>query len=70
MRGRIQHTSSYAGLTRVSIALHKSLRKRMDCRVEPGNDDEEDVDGRVKPGHDEKLAHICCPQAVNLRKNP
>jgi hypothetical protein len=42
----------------------------MDCRVKPGNDDEEDVDGRVKPGHDEKLAHICCSQAVNLRKNP
>jgi hypothetical protein len=28
------------------------------------------MDGRVKPGHDEKLAHICAPQAVNPRKNP
>jgi hypothetical protein len=42
----------------------------MDCRVKPGNDDDEDVDGRVKPGHDEKLAHICAPQAVIPRKNP
>jgi hypothetical protein len=42
----------------------------MDCRGEPGNDDEEDVDGRVKPGHDEKLAHICGSQAVNPFKNP
>jgi hypothetical protein len=30
--------SSYAGLTRVSINLHKSLAKKMGCRVEPGND--------------------------------
>jgi hypothetical protein len=30
---------SYAGLTRVSIALRKKLlRKKMDCRVKPGND--------------------------------
>jgi hypothetical protein len=56
-------------LTRVSITLHeKSLSKKMDCRVKPGNDD--DVDGWVKPGHDEKLAHIAAPQAVNPCKNP
>jgi hypothetical protein len=42
----------------------------MDCRVEPGNDDEEHVDGRVKLGHDEKLAHISGSQAVIQRKNP
>jgi hypothetical protein len=29
---------SYAGLTRVSIQLRKSLAKQMDCRVKPGND--------------------------------
>jgi hypothetical protein len=28
------------------------------------------VDGRVKPGDDEKPAHICPAQAVNSRKNP
>jgi hypothetical protein len=33
------HTASYAGLTRVSITLRKNLSKKMDCRVEPGNDD-------------------------------
>jgi hypothetical protein len=32
------HTASYAGLTRVSIDLRKSLSMRMDCRVKPGND--------------------------------
>jgi len=32
-------TASYAGLTRVSIDLHKSLSKVMDCRVKPGNDE-------------------------------
>jgi hypothetical protein len=31
--------SSYAGLTRVSIKLHKRLAKRMDRRVKPGNDE-------------------------------
>src|SRR5882762_7531474 len=30
--------SSYAGLTRVSITLHETLAKAMDCRVKPGND--------------------------------
>jgi hypothetical protein len=35
-------------------------------RFAPRNDD----DGRVKPGQDEKLAHICAPQAVNPCKNP
>jgi hypothetical protein len=69
MRERTPCTASYAGLTRlrgrspfgaakacVSITLRKSLSKNMD--------------GRVKPGHDEKPAHICAPQAVNPRKNP
>jgi hypothetical protein len=42
----------------------------MDCRVEPGNDDDGDVDGRDEPGHDEKLVHDCFVEAVNLRKNP
>jgi hypothetical protein len=70
MRDRTQHTASYAGLTRVSINLRKSLPKKMDCRVKPGNDDEEDVDGRVKPGHDEKPVWLCCPKAVIQRKNP
>jgi hypothetical protein len=36
---RRTYNSSYAGLTRVSIDLRKSLAKR--------------IDGRVKPGHDE-----------------
>src|SRR5947209_5572749 len=31
-------TSSCAGSTRASIHLQKSLAKRMDCRVKPGND--------------------------------
>jgi hypothetical protein len=30
---------SYAGLTRVSIYLHKTLTKMMDGRVKPGHDD-------------------------------
>jgi hypothetical protein len=35
-------TSSYAGLTRVSIPLHKiAFSKWMDCRVKPGNDEKE-----------------------------
>src|ERR1700676_738296 len=34
-----QLQSSYAGLTRVSINLHESLAKKMDCRVKPGNDE-------------------------------
>ena len=33
------YSASYAGLTRVSITLRKSLTKRMDCRVKPGNDE-------------------------------
>jgi hypothetical protein len=34
-----QHTpASYAGLTRVSIHFEKTLPKKMDCRVKPGND--------------------------------
>jgi hypothetical protein len=35
-----------AGLTRASIILRKSLTKRMDCRVKPGNDE------LGKPGND------------------
>jgi hypothetical protein len=38
-RDAATHTASYAGLTRVSITLRKSLSKRMDCRVKPGNDE-------------------------------
>jgi hypothetical protein len=35
------YKSSYAGLTRVSIYLHKDIiRRMMDCRVKPGNDEE------------------------------
>jgi hypothetical protein len=34
-----QSYSSYAGLTRVSIAFHERLAKGMDCRVKPGNDE-------------------------------
>jgi hypothetical protein len=30
--------SSCPGLTRASIHLRKSLAKKMDCRVKPGND--------------------------------
>jgi hypothetical protein len=37
-RDAATYSASYAGLTRVSITLRKSLSKRMDCRVEPGND--------------------------------
>jgi hypothetical protein len=40
---------SCAGLTRASIHLRKSLSKKMDCRVKPGNDEA----CRVKPGNDE-----------------
>ena len=36
---RDTNNSSYAGLTRVSIL--QSEFKKMDCRVKPGNDDEE-----------------------------
>ena len=44
--GALRHgnKSSYAGLTRVSIDLQKSLAKKMD--------------GRVKPGHDELLQYV------------
>jgi hypothetical protein len=38
MHKRAPHTPSYAGLTRVSIHLRKTLSKRMNCRVKPGND--------------------------------
>jgi hypothetical protein len=31
-------STSCAGLTRASINLEKSLSKKMDCRVKPGND--------------------------------
>jgi hypothetical protein len=31
-------SASCAGLTRASINLRKSLPKKMDCRVKPGND--------------------------------
>jgi hypothetical protein len=42
-RGAPLSTSSYAGLTRVSIPLHKiAFPKWMDCRVKPGNDESED----------------------------
>src|SRR4051812_31076502 len=34
-----KYSASYAGLTRVSIDLRKSLSKWMDCRVKPGNDE-------------------------------
>jgi hypothetical protein len=30
---------SCPGLTRASIPLRKSLSKKMDCRVKPGNDE-------------------------------
>jgi hypothetical protein len=33
------YTAPYAGLTRVSITLRKSLSKKMDCRIKPGNDE-------------------------------
>jgi hypothetical protein len=39
-------SASCAGLTRASIHLRKSLSKRMDCRVKPGND------GVGGPGND------------------
>ena len=42
------HIPSYAGLTRVSIILQKTLAKKMDCRVKPGNDDRD----------------VCMPQGV------
>jgi len=35
----VKRRSSYAGLTRVSITLQKTLAKKMDCRLKPGNDD-------------------------------
>jgi hypothetical protein len=43
-------TASYAGLTRVSITLRKSLGKRMDHRVKPGDDAEEAARASVTDG--------------------
>jgi hypothetical protein len=41
-RGAALSTSSYAGLARISIPLHKiAFPKSMDCRVKPGNDESE-----------------------------
>ncbi len=40
-RNRTVQYMSYAGLTRVSINLRKTLSKTMDCRVKPGNDDKD-----------------------------
>ena len=37
------HPASYAGLTRVSITLRKSLSKEMDGRVKPGHDELRDA---------------------------
>jgi hypothetical protein len=54
MKGRMKlagvstFSASCAGLTRASIHLRKSLSKKMDCRVKPGNDEA----CRVKPGND------------------
>jgi hypothetical protein len=36
--------SSCAGLTRASILKNPSIFRTMDCRVKPGNDDEESLD--------------------------
>jgi hypothetical protein len=33
--------TSCAGLTRASIFFEEVLRRKMDCRVKPGNDDGE-----------------------------
>jgi hypothetical protein len=52
---RIHLTScdaSCAGLTRASIDLRKSVSKRMDCRVKPGNDEGVVRHAWVKPGND------------------
>src|ERR1700730_1593585 len=64
-------SSSCAGLTRASIFFaRKFLRRSMDCRVKPGNDDlklarmgldprihllAKRMDCRVKPGNDNRL---------------
>ena len=42
------YSSSYAGLTRVSITLRRSFLKRMDCRVKPGNDEFLRVPGALR----------------------
>src|SRR3954454_24008882 len=44
-----QVSTSCAGLTRASIIFVKSLSKRMDCRVEPGNDDFYEWCSNVQP---------------------
>ena len=49
-----KNAASCAGLTRASINLRKSLSKRMDCRVKPGNDDEMRECSKVKPGNDDE----------------
>jgi hypothetical protein len=43
------------GLPRASTSFYVKISK--------------DVDGRVKPGHDENLWPICPSEAVNRRKN-
>jgi hypothetical protein len=39
-------------MTRASIMLRKSVSKRMDCRVKPGNDEGVVRHAWVKPGND------------------
>src|SRR4051794_21058482 len=68
--------SSCAGLTRASIHLRKSLSKKMDCRVKPGNDGS--VRGTVpalrssvknaaaRPGHASRLAVRVLPRLGDL----
>jgi hypothetical protein len=69
MRERTTHTPSYAGLTRVSIHLRKSLSRGW-MRGSSPRMTKKSMDGRVKPGHDEKPVHGCVVEAVNPRKNP
>ena len=55
------HSASYAGLTRVSIDLHKStFRSGMDCRIESGNDEEEAKASHPgdDPGLDGRLLYL------------
>jgi hypothetical protein len=48
-------------------ALQRTAPQELRAALRPGH---ESFDCRVKPGNDEKPAHICGSQAVNPRKNP
>jgi len=63
MSTEVVTSSSCAGLTRASIFFaRKFLRRRMDCRVKPGNDG---ADGYVRLVHVPRLSSCCAPSERN-----